>query len=41
MLKIRGISKSFGGIKATDNVSIELVKSTGIQALVNSPDQKK
>ncbi|RZO62205.1 MAG: preprotein translocase subunit YajC [Candidatus Pelagibacterales bacterium] len=28
-------------VTISDNVSIELVKSTGIQALVNSPDQKK
>ena len=33
MLKIRGISKSFGGIKATDNVSIEL-KPNSINALI-------
>ena len=28
-------------VTISENVSIELVKSTGIQALVNSPDQKK
>ncbi len=28
-------------VTISDNVSIELVKSTGIQALVNSPEQKK
>ena len=28
-------------VNISENVSIELVKSTGIQALVNSPDQKK
>ena len=28
-------------VTISDNVSIELVKSTGIQTLVNSPDQKK
>jgi len=28
-------------VAISENVSIELVKSTGIQALVNSPDQKK
>ena len=33
MLKISGISKSFGGIKATDNVSIEL-KPNSINALI-------
>ena len=33
MLKITGISKSFGGIKATNNVSIEL-KPNSINALI-------
>ena len=28
-------------ISITDNVKVEVIKSTGIQALINNPDQKK